>query len=646
MLPDIGSKYTLTLEQIERQIRSVYYEDLDSDGDYEKIIPHTNSLGDGSYSVYARDGQVIDQWNFDSDFLSSSRSLSFLDFDKNGYKEIVHLTFSGDSLFLNYTEPLNENGIEGKKILIDKMLPAQGKYDPLNTEIFLYNEGNGSSGKYLFSVRSGFSAYPRNVYRFDPRTKSMEKSPFLTNNVILGGTRDLDKDGKEEVLALNHASGNTIDSAITSNSDYSAWITILDDDLSFYFPQVEIPVDYSAVRGIQEQEGKIFAIIQTGGSNTASYFLQLDHKGNVQDTVFLEGNANIVINTSEPGFAIHDLAAGNLFLYKNPLDFDRTISITPKNRVDYIDIDGDTNKEWVEIDANTSRITVYDSEFENPAVLDLPDWEFGNYWWGTRTDGDLGTHLWVRSESTIYGISYYRNPMYAIRYLVYLGILLACIGLVSLISLAQKYRLQQKRKLETQIAELQLKAIKNQVDPHFIFNAMNALGEMALTENKLEADRFITEFAQLMRKTLDGSDKIAHSLKEELAYVDNFIRLQHIRYAGKFEYREEVDEQVDLSALVPKQALFTYIENAIKHGMAGDSALKLKYGARHHPKGVLLFVEDNAGGMGNSELSKKFSTGSGLNIVEQIFSLYTRLTRRKVSHKLLNLQDGEGKTTG
>ena len=255
----------MSLEQIERQTRSVYYEDLDSDGIYERIVPHTNSLGDASYSVYARDGQVIDQWNFDSDFLSSSRSLSFLDVDKNGYKEIVHLTFNEDSLFLNYTEPLKKNGVEGKKILIDKMLPAQGKYDPLNTEIFLYNEENGNSGKYLFSVRTGFSAYPRNVYRHDPVTKSLEKSPFLTNNVILGGTRDLDKDGKAEVLALNHASGNTIDSAITSNSDYSAWITILDDDLNFYFPQVEIPVDYSAVRGIQEHDGKIFIATKDGG---------------------------------------------------------------------------------------------------------------------------------------------------------------------------------------------------------------------------------------------------------------------------------------------------------------------------------------------------------------------------------------------
>lgn len=646
VLPDFGSKYTLAIEQTERQIRRIYYEDLDTDGDYEKIVPHENSLGYASYSIYTKDRMVIDQWNFPSHYLSPSLSLSFLDFDDNGFKEIVHLTSSGDSIFLNYTEPLKENGIEGKNILIDRMLPTQEKYDPLNTEVFLYEKGAGESGDYLFAVRTGFSAYPRNVYRHDPLTKSLEKSPFLTNNVVLGGTKDLDGDGKEEILALNHASGNTIDSTITSNSDYSAWITILDDDLDFYFPQIEIPEDYSGIRGIQEHNGQIFAIIQTGGPGTSSHILQLDHKGIVQDTISMDSNANIVLQTTDNGFAIHDLAAGNLFLYNNPLSLERTISITPNSRVDYLDIDGDLNKEWVQIDSNNGQITVYDNEFKNPTLLDLPDWEFGNYWWGARTDKILGKHFWIRSDSRAYGISYSLNPMYSLKYLAYLGILVACIVLVYLISLAQKYRLQQKRKLETQIAELQLKTIKNQVDPHFIFNAMNALGEMTLTDNKLEADRFISEFANLMRKTLDGSDKIAHSLKEELAYVDNYIRLQRIRYANKFDFFKEVDEQLSLSVLVPKHALHTYIENAIKHGMSRDSGLVLKYGAHKHPKGVLLFVEDNAGGIGSSKLSKKFSTGSGLNIIEQIFSLYTRLTRRKVSHRLVNLQEENGQPKG
>ncbi|MBT8282239.1 MAG: sensor histidine kinase, partial [Muriicola sp.] len=516
----------------------------------------------------------------------------------------------------------------------------------LNTEVFLYDTETGDSGQYLFAVRTGFCAYPRNVYRHDPLTKSLEKSPYLTNNVILGPTKDLDKDKRPEIFALNHASGNAIDSALSSKSDYNAWITVLDDDLDFFFPQIEIPVDYTRVRGIQEYKQKLFPVVQPGGTDTSSYFLQLDLKGTVEDTVYLNYTPSVVIQTSNPAFAIHDIPAGELFLYKDPLNLERSLAISPNSRVDFIDIDGDENREWVEIDPNNSRLKVYDGQLEYPVVLDLPDWEYGNYWWGTRTDREKGKEFWIKAESRIYAISYSRNPMYVMQYFAYVGILMACIGLVYLISLAQKYRHQQRRKLETQIAELQLKTIKNQVDPHFIFNAMNALGEMTLTDNKLEADRFISEFADLMRKTLAGSDKISHSLEEELDYVDNFIRLQQIRYVNNFDFHKEIDQQLELTCPVPKHVLYTYVENAIKHGMANGARLSLKYGAVKHPKGVLLYVEDNAGGLGNSKLAEKFSTGSGLNLIEQIFKLYTRLTRRRVSHKLVNLYDKQGEATG
>ncbi|MBT8222549.1 MAG: hypothetical protein KJN96_05200, partial [Eudoraea sp.] len=147
-------------------------------------------------------------------------------------------------------------------------------------------------------------------------------------------------------------------------------------------------------------------------------------------------------------------------------------------------------------------------------------------------------------------------------------------------------------------------------------------------------------------KTLAGSDKISHSLEEELDYVDNFIRLQQIRYVNNFDFHKEIDQQLELTCPVPKHVLYTYVENAIKHGMANGARLSLKYGAVKHPKGVLLYVEDNAGGLGNSKLAEKFSTGSGLNLIEQIFKLYTRLTRRRVSHKLVNLYDKQGEATG
>ena len=70
-----------------------------------------------------------------------------------------------------------------------------------------------------------------------------------------------------------------------------------------------------------------------------------------------------------------------------------------------------------------------------------------------------------------------------------------------------------------------------------------------------------------MRQTLQSSDKISATLKDELEYTENFIKLQQIRYNQRFDYTIQLDKAVNVDAKVPKHVLFTYVENAIKHGL-------------------------------------------------------------------------------
>ena len=102
---------------------------------------------------------------------------------------------------------------------------------------------------------------------------------------------------------------------------------------------------------------------------------------------------------------------------------------------------------------------------------------------------------------------------------------------------------------------MQLKTIKNQVDPHFVFNAINTISEMTLMDNKLEADKFITRFSGFMRETLNHSDKIVTSLKEEIDYTENFIKLQQIRYNYSFDLEINIDKTINQDTKVPKHVL-------------------------------------------------------------------------------------------
>ncbi len=640
LIPGFGSKYTLKLDRIEHsEGRRVYFEDLDSDGVSEKIVALENSLGNASYSIYSEEGKIIDQWNFDSDYLSVSRQLFFLDADRDGYVEILHLTSGSDSIFLHYVEPLKENGPTQQKVFIDRMIPANGEFDLLNTEISLYADGKSENGQYLFAVRTGFSAFPRNVYRLDPFTGILEKSPYLTNNAIITHSEDIDGDGRDEIFLGSRGSGNRIDSSLTHRSDYSAWLTVLDDDLEFYFPQIEIPEPFSGVRRVIEFEGHLYGIIQAGGKESSSYLLQLSLSGIDQDTIPLNFNPSVFFPLSGDSFALYDYPEGQVQFFHDPLHMGEFVPLSASSHIDHLDLNGDQVPEWMTIGPQSGEFTVYEEGFKHPVTLDLPDWKIGHVWWGTRKVKEAAPQLWVQSDTKLYLATYSKNPAYALRYVVYLGILGASTGFVWIITAIQKQRERRRRKLEQLITELQLKNIKNQVDPHFVFNSLNAIAEMTLSGNKMETDAYITSFASLMRKTLQSSDRISHSLEEEIDFVKNYVELQKVRFRKNIILEIHIGDRISMDTSIPKYVFFTYVENAIKHGMSVKNEVKINISSMWEDRDLKLIVADNAGGLGSSQLPESEGTGNGMKIMEEIFNLYSRFTKKKIFHSYDNYKD-------
>ncbi len=219
-------------------------------------------------------------------------------------------------------------------------------------------------------------------------------------------------------------------------------------------------------------------------------------------------------------------------------------------------------------------------------------------------------------------------------------------GLVLLIEKGQNIRNEKQRLIETEIAELQLKTIKNQVDPHFVFNAINTLSELHLMDNKLEADQFIVEFSDLMRKTLSQSDKISTELETEIKYVENYLRLQRIRLNNTFSYAIKIDKNVDQTMTIPKHALYTYVENAVKYGLTNTSETKsIIIDIQKEHNCILLQVIDNGQGV-ESKKAKRISTGTGLNIMSQIFKLYEKRFRYTIKHSVETIFDKENTTKG
>jgi tetratricopeptide (TPR) repeat protein len=128
------------------------------------------------------------------------------------------------------------------------------------------------------------------------------------------------------------------------------------------------------------------------------------------------------------------------------------------------------------------------------------------------------------------------------------------------------YRSNKQQQLANNL--LALKSLRSQMNPHFIFNALNSVNNYIAKSDERSANRYLSEFSTLMRAVLDNSEKDFINLAKEMELLDLYVKLEHSRFPDKFDYTIDVDKQIDLEDFqIPPMLLQPYIENAIWHGL-------------------------------------------------------------------------------
>ncbi len=157
---------------------------------------------------------------------------------------------------------------------------------------------------------------------------------------------------------------------------------------------------------------------------------------------------------------------------------------------------------------------------------------------------------------------------------------------------------EMKTDFNRQLAELEMKALRAQMNPHFIFNVMNSIQDYILKNDSRSAQRYLSRFAKLVRSILDNSMLGEIVLTQELKAAELYIELEQQRFDEKFEFQIFIEEDVDSeSLLLPSMIIQPYLENAIKHGIShlneqGKVMIKIK-----KEKGALnINIEDNGVG--------------------------------------------------
>lgn len=128
------------------------------------------------------------------------------------------------------------------------------------------------------------------------------------------------------------------------------------------------------------------------------------------------------------------------------------------------------------------------------------------------------------------------------------------------------YRSDQKRKLANNL--LALKSLRSQMNPHFIFNALNSVNNFIAKNDERSANRYLNDFSKLMRAVLEYSEEDVIPLSKELDLLRLYVKLEHSRFPDKFDYDLTVAPDLEVNTFsIPPMLLQPYVENAIWHGL-------------------------------------------------------------------------------
>ncbi len=210
------------------------------------------------------------------------------------------------------------------------------------------------------------------------------------------------------------------------------------------------------------------------------------------------------------------------------------------------------------------------------------------------------------------------------------------------------YRNNKQQKLANNL--LALKSLRTQMNPHFIFNALNSVNNFIAKNDERSANRYLSEFSTLMRSVLENSEEDFIPLEKEIELLKLYTKLEHSRFSEKFDYDIEVDQHIDVNAfMIPPMLLQPYVENAIWHGLRyKETRGFLKIAFTEQDKDTLqITIQDNGIGRKQSQALKtthqRKQKSKGMGNIKKRIAILNAMYKDKVDVSVAdNIQDASG----
>ncbi|NOS94158.1 MAG: histidine kinase [Cyclobacteriaceae bacterium] len=220
---------------------------------------------------------------------------------------------------------------------------------------------------------------------------------------------------------------------------------------------------------------------------------------------------------------------------------------------------------------------------------------------------------------------------------------------------AKNAQLKQAEKLQRefnkQLADVEMKALKAQMNPHFIFNSLNSINWYIIKAESEKASLYLTKFSKLIRLILDNSNYKIISLDQEMSALRLYLDLEVLRFNEKFTYNISIQPSLNPLAIgVPPMIIQPFVENAIWHGLLHkESVGKLEIQIDSMPGGIQCIITDN--GIGRKKAAELKSKAAdkeksyGMNITRDRLDMLNREST-VASIEIIDLEDENGQPVG
>ncbi len=218
--------------------------------------------------------------------------------------------------------------------------------------------------------------------------------------------------------------------------------------------------------------------------------------------------------------------------------------------------------------------------------------------------------------------------------------------------LYNRYQLKQKSKFELKAIQMELKALRAQINPHFTFNIMTSIQHYILDNQPDAAQKYLGKFARLVRSVLDNSETPLVTIEEDLKALDLYVELDTLRFENNFDYKKIIDEEIDVGFdRIPAMLLQPHVENAIWHGLQHKEGKgKITVELKRQEDMLLCSIEDNGVGRKKAQelqsANKTKHKSMGMFISRERLRIINSKNKSNLNVNVRDLEDANGKALG